>query len=238
MLHIFLLLTGILMFTGSISAQTINGCADKATGALRRITPPATCKNGESPIIWSVQGPQGAQGPQGQQGVKGDTGQTGPQGIQGLTGSQGIQGLTGPQGIQGVPGTSSPRQITVATGIGDFELMPCSDAIRSTDFVKQSETSRLRITYHDQVFVESSTDIAAFNVQVNIDGAAITPIPLGNSIHGATYIAGDEFTAFGYAYGISAGAHSLTTRYKFGTYLPPAACVRLNGYTIEIEEIP
>lgn len=54
-----------LMNAGHASAQTISGCADKISGQLRRITPPAVCKANEMAVNWSIQGPQGIQGPTG-----------------------------------------------------------------------------------------------------------------------------------------------------------------------------
>jgi hypothetical protein len=232
--HLILVLAGILVFAASISAQTINGCADKNTGYLRRIVPPAVCKSSETSVTWNIQGPAGPQGL---------TGAQGPQGVQGPIGAQGpqgVQGIAGPQGIQGEPGApgTSARLITVATGLGATEVMPCTDAIRSKAFVKQSATSSLRITYHDSALVGSGgTTIGGFEVEVRIDGAAVGPTPLENGVNGGNGIAYDEFTTFGYADGILAGPHTLTTLYKF-TVLPPTGCFRTDRYTIEIEEIP
>ena len=66
--------------------QTINGCADKISGQLRRITPPAVCKASETSVTWSVQGPQGVPGIQGQTGATGGTGPTGETGAAGTNG--------------------------------------------------------------------------------------------------------------------------------------------------------
>ncbi|PYS71832.1 MAG: hypothetical protein DMF69_09240 [Acidobacteria bacterium] len=85
-----------LIFAASTSAQAINGCADKVSGQLRRIIPPAVCKANEMPVNWSVEGPQGPQG------VQGNQGETGPTGPQGMKGDPGIQGETGPTGPSGV----------------------------------------------------------------------------------------------------------------------------------------
>jgi hypothetical protein len=83
---LFVLLAGCyLMNAGNASAQTIYGCADKVSGQLRRINPPAECKNNEMPVNWSIQGPQGIQGIQGIQGEKGETGATGAVGEPGLS---------------------------------------------------------------------------------------------------------------------------------------------------------
>lgn len=46
-------------------------CIGKATGTMRLADPGGACRNGESPVTWNVQGPQGAQGPQGPQGPAG-----------------------------------------------------------------------------------------------------------------------------------------------------------------------
>src|SRR5690242_12352018 len=88
-LQLFLILTVALIFAASVSAQTVSGCADKNTGSLRRIVPPAVCKSSETPVSWNIQGPTGPQGL---------TGAQGPQGLQGLIGAQ------GPQGVQGLTG--------------------------------------------------------------------------------------------------------------------------------------
>ena len=71
--HLILVFAGILVFAASISAQTINGCADKNTGYLRRIVPPSVCKSSEMPVGWNIQGPTGLQG------LQGSTGPIGPQ---------------------------------------------------------------------------------------------------------------------------------------------------------------
>jgi Collagen triple helix repeat (20 copies). len=81
-------------FVFSITAQTINGCADKVSGQLRRITPPAVCKASETSVNWSVQGPQGPQGIQGVQGIQGQTGATGSTGATGETGAAGTNGYS------------------------------------------------------------------------------------------------------------------------------------------------
>ena len=76
-------------FVFSIRAQTINGCADKVSGQLRRVTPPTVCKASETSVNWSVQGPQGTQGVPGIQGQTGATGSTGATGETGAAGTNG-----------------------------------------------------------------------------------------------------------------------------------------------------
>jgi len=93
-LRLFLALAAAMIFASAVSAQTVNGCADKNTGYLRRIVPPAVCKSGEMPITWNIQGPSGSQGVQG---PVGPAGPQGLQGVQGLTGNDGQTGATGPE---------------------------------------------------------------------------------------------------------------------------------------------
>ena len=203
-----------LINAGGATAQTIDGCADKTTGQLRRIIPPAECKTNEIAVNWSVAGPQGIQGP------------------------------TGPQGIQGEPGPAGTvsRLITVGTGFLDyFSTFPCStsEPFRSLVFIKQTDASRLRITYYDTARVAFPLGASGgFYVEVKIDGAAVSPTPLRSSYPFITTSATFEFSTFGYANGIPAGTHTLTSIYKFYG-IPAQDCYR-NGYpyTVEVEEIP
>ena len=188
-----------------------HGCYKTSNGSLRVIDSPAVqCDpRNETTISWN---------------------QTGPQGSQGEPGPEGPQGPIGPQGPAGGGG----RLITVGTGDpGFFELMSsCSDAIRSKEFVKQSDTSSLRITYHDRALVNLNY-LGFLSVDVLIDGSAATPTRIDHPVEN-----GGTFTSFGYANGINAGAHTLTSRYNFGgSSSPPSTCFRDGPYTVEIEEI-
>ena len=71
----------------------------------------------EPALLYSFNGPpgaqglpgiQGIQGPQGQQGPPGPTGATGQQGQQGIPGPQGPQGFQGPPGVDGGQGPQGP----------------------------------------------------------------------------------------------------------------------------------
>jgi hypothetical protein len=62
------------------SGNTIQGCYDNKTGVLRKVTSPNDCNQKETPISWSIIGPQGPQGIPGPQGVPGMQGPAGPQG--------------------------------------------------------------------------------------------------------------------------------------------------------------
>src|SRR5262245_36488137 len=99
------------------TSNTIKGCVNKTTGALRIDN---DCRFNELPIVWNITGPQGQQGErgvagaQGPQGPKGDQGDQGPQGPKGDQGDQGAQGAAGPAGPQGPPGIGfNPLQIAL-----------------------------------------------------------------------------------------------------------------------------
>lgn len=189
----------------------IHGCYKTSNGSLRVIDSPAVqCEpRNETAISWNQTGSQGPQGPQGP------------------VGPQGPEGPAGPSG-------GGARVITVGTGNTiSFELMSsCSAAIRSKEFVKQSDSSTLRITHHDQALVNLNYT-GGLAVDVLIDDAQMTPTPIEHVV-----VNGVSFTTFGYANGVPAGAHTLTTRYDFGgSSSPPLTCFRTGGYTIEIEEI-
>lgn len=95
------------------------------SGNLRYVTSAAQCRSNETPVQWSVSGPQGPagavgpqgaagpQGPAGQQGPQGDVGAQGPQGNVGAQGPQGDVGAQGPQGEVGAAGPQGP-----AGGVG------------------------------------------------------------------------------------------------------------------------
>jgi hypothetical protein len=98
--------------------NTIKACYNVSNGQMRQVAGPSDCKNGETFILWNVQGPKGDKGdkgdpgpvgPQGPQGLKGDTGATGAQGPQGPQGAQGPQGPVGPQGEKGDTGATGAQ---------------------------------------------------------------------------------------------------------------------------------
>src|SRR5205823_7641512 len=66
------------------SSNTIQGCYDNKSGALRKVASPNDCSQKETPISWNIVGPQGPQGIQGPQGVPGPQGPAGPQGPPGV----------------------------------------------------------------------------------------------------------------------------------------------------------
>ena len=144
---------------------------------------------------------------------------------------------TGPQGSP-----APPRLLTVASETGTFgRMFDCGAAVRSVPFVKRSDTSRLRITYHDDAYaalfgVPGGADPEIIT-QVLIDGAYPSPAPIYSRVSNADSNAATvvNFTIFGYADGIAAGPHTLTSRYEVSAF--SADCYRGNDYAIEIEEI-
>lgn len=57
-----------------VSGGTINACVKNTNGAVHIPPTTATCKKGESPLSWSITGPQGPQGPPGESGSPGYVG--------------------------------------------------------------------------------------------------------------------------------------------------------------------
>jgi hypothetical protein len=82
----------------STPSQTIQGCVETRSGALRVIAADQSCKRGETPLEWSVQGPAGL------------TGAIGPQGA---AGPAGLDGLAGPQGPTGPEGPAAPGHVQI-----------------------------------------------------------------------------------------------------------------------------
>lgn len=108
------------------SGGVINGCLNPA-GQLRVVDPALTgCKNGESSLVWNVQGPIG---PAGSQGRAGPVGPQGPQGVPGAAGANGAlgpQGPAGPAGPQGVPGPATLPAARLAANIATVPILRAS----------------------------------------------------------------------------------------------------------------
>ena len=122
--------------------------------------------------------------------------------------------------------------------------------IRSVTFTKESGTSRLRITYRDKAWVNVHPHTYSARVQVHIDGVPIdlleTAFDAINSPSGefAFHSVSSPFVTIGYAEGITAGTHTLSSVYVvtgntlLGTNAPTFGFVPDSPYFIEIEEIP
>jgi hypothetical protein len=96
-----LAVTGVVRATIPDAAGVIHGCYSRPGAALYVIdSAVSTCKNGDTALTWSVQGPPGPAGPTGAQGPTGATGPAGPMGPsdaflkndQGTFGSQNLDG--------------------------------------------------------------------------------------------------------------------------------------------------
>ncbi len=66
-----LLVFGVVLRAATATAQTVNICVNKKTGALRGVTSSSKCKKSETFFALNQQGPPGPQGPQGPAGVVG-----------------------------------------------------------------------------------------------------------------------------------------------------------------------
>lgn len=93
----------------STSGDVIHACQRTADGGIRIVSESTTCRTGETPLSWNVQGPEGPAGPQGEQGIPGEQGAIGPAGPQGEQGVPGEQGPAGPTGDTGEPGPAGPQ---------------------------------------------------------------------------------------------------------------------------------
>ena len=58
----------------------IFACAQKQGGRLRVVGGAGSCRRGEQPLSWNIQGPQGKRGPSGEAGSQGPAGASGAQG--------------------------------------------------------------------------------------------------------------------------------------------------------------
>lgn len=137
---------------------------------------------------------------------------------------------------------SAPRRIQTFYANTTFSVISCTSNIRSVSFTKNSASTRLRVTYRDSPYAANFGSFSAMEVVVKIDGALFLPVSLSNgfrvnAIGGGSFESGEEETIVGYAEGIGAGTHTLTTNYSpFLTGAP--ACYRPAKYLIEIEELP
>lgn len=78
----------------------IRACVKKGSSLLY-LADAKGCQRGDSPVNWSIRGPQGLQGEQGPTGEPGPSGPSGPQGPTGASGPSGPAGATGPSGPAG-----------------------------------------------------------------------------------------------------------------------------------------
>jgi len=94
----------------------IHACVLNTTGQIRIVTDGQRCRPNETPMQWSVVGPEGPAGPIGPPGPRGDVGSPGRDGATGATGSAGPAGPHGPSGSDGIDGRDGRDGRDGATG--------------------------------------------------------------------------------------------------------------------------
>lgn len=194
-------------------------------------------------------GPQGAQGPQGLEGAvgpagpQGPQGSVGPQGPQGESGPAGPQGPQGPVGPQGPPGPSGVPPTSYVSGFNVQEIS-CSGQLntRTLTFTKNSDASKLRVTYSDNLGYYG-THNSAVAWEIKLDGASIAaPHPLKTTLErdqSGEYRLHYQATLLGYALNIPAGTHTLTVHVNIARPTVFACTVgHQSTFTLQVEEIP
>ena len=154
-------------------------------------------------------------------------------------------GIKVSNGLAWINLSAVPRQIQTFYANTPTGTIPCASNIRSVSFTKNSAATRLRVTYHDSPYATSFSSVGAIDVIVKIDGVVFSPVGLTNNF-AVTAVGsstppqgGQDITTIGYAEGISAGTHTLTTNYGPLTGGgSPSSCYRPAKYLIEIEELP
>jgi hypothetical protein len=140
---------------------------------------------------------------------------------------------------------TAPRPLQTFYANTATGAITCGSNIRSISFTKNSAATRLRITYRDSPYATTFSASAPIDVIVKIDGANVSPVSLTNNFTptavggGSPPQGGQDIMTVGYAEGISAGTHTMTTNY--GTFAgggSPSSCYRPAKYLIEIEELP
>jgi hypothetical protein len=221
-----LVVTGLAGYASIPDASgVIHGCYKRVSGALRVIDDAvARCDANEEQLSWNQQGAPGSAGP------------------------------SGPQGPEGPPGPAGSRLLASAAGAG-FTSVPCTNTavagpVHSVAFTKESDASRLRISYADAAHFILDENTPPL-IEVRIDGAAITPAPITirllpqDEIPQIVTLGYDkQFATFGYADDVAAGPHTLTVIYTFPSTFNTRLCYRgfpdVTGapFQIAIEEIP
>ncbi len=143
--------------------------------------------------------------------------------------------------------SSASRQIQTFSGVTASSSFNCANtttAIRSATFTKSSDASRLRITFKDTASAFGPNSFTLF-VSVRIDGVLVSSptalrMSFASSGENGLFFLTTAFAPVGYADGVAAGTHTLTTTYNHTAILGGSfTCFRdTEPYLIEIEEIP
>lgn len=153
----------------------------------------------------------------------------------------------------------APRMIYSTSGTG-WTPISCNNVLSTAPlytlgFTKNSASSRLRIEYSDLADIRVPASESGFPwVEVLIDDAAINPTTIRMQFTDFDRLAsgtnpeyGKNFTIFGFANGIAAGAHTLTVRFFFPSLGSGSGRTcsrgyfgsgRVDPYEIEVEEVP
>ncbi len=86
----------------------VHGCVSKL-GIVRVISATGTCTRYETPLDWSITGPEGDPGQPGAPGAPGDPGTPGLKGEPGAPGAPGAKGDPGTPGLKGEPGAPGAK---------------------------------------------------------------------------------------------------------------------------------
>ncbi|HMJ07701.1 MAG TPA: hypothetical protein VK468_01770, partial [Pyrinomonadaceae bacterium] len=143
-------------------------------------------------------------------------------------------GLRVSNGVAWVDLSPASRQIQSFTGVtasSNFNCTNTTTAIRTATFTKSSAATRLRITFKDTASAFGPNSFTLF-MSVRIDGVLVsnpTALRMASASSGENglFFLTNSFTSVGYADGVSAGTHSLTTTYSHSSLLGGTfTCIR------------
>jgi len=142
------------------------------------------------------------------------------------------------------PASRRIQTFSGATASSNFNCTNTTTAIRTATFTKSSAASRLRITFKETASAFGPNSFTLF-VSVRIGGVLVSSptalrMAFASSGENGLFFLTDSFTAVGYADGVAAGTHTLTTTYSHTSLFGGSfTCYRSDEpYLIEIEEIP
>jgi len=154
---------------GNPSPAVIHACVQRSSNQVRIVAVDGACTNAETPLHWSIAGPQGEQGATGSQGVPG------PQGAPGIPGTPGLPGTPGPSGLSTLTMIKDLPDVRVGSGhdVNTWYTM------RSLAFTKSSNSSRLRITYQDTLGAKTFT-YAACSWRIRLGTTVLSSFSAGD----------------------------------------------------------
>ena len=169
----------------------IYSCVTKATGNIRIVATPDSCKSNEASLSWNIAGPQGPQGPQGIQGPPGPQGEIGSQGPEGPPGFtsgrvyrwnvfntyyEGISWIF--ENDQNLFGGVYPSTWTDNYGLA-AQISPDKE-VQRTLFVNKSYPGNNATVYVERFFTYSSTDgrvvAVLFRIKNNTGESIVWPL--------------------------------------------------------------